>query len=149
LFDVIEHIRDDCGFLARLNRLVIPGGRVYITVPAYQWLWSNEDILAGHFRRYRLPGLRCVLNEAGYEIDFATYIFSFLPLPILFRRVLPYRLGLGSRKAPGAAVGADHEVGHPMARHILRALARWEVSRIAKQRPLALGGSCLVVARKR
>jgi SAM-dependent methyltransferase len=149
LFDVIEHIRDDCGFLTRTSRLLIPGGRVYITVPAHQWLWSTEDILAGHFRRYNLQGLGYVLDKAGYAIEFATCIFGFLPPPIFFRRVLPYRLGFGSKEVSERAVRSDHEVGRPMARHILQILTRWELSRIAKQRPLASGGSCLVVARKR
>jgi len=149
LFDVIEHIRDDCGFLARTGRLVIPGGRVYITVPAYQWLWSDEDILAGHFRRYTLQSLRSVLDKAGWAIDFATYIFSFLPLPILFRRVLPYRLGLRSKETSEGAVRSDHEIEVPMVRRLLQTLTQRELTRIVKQHPLALGASCLVVARRR
>jgi hypothetical protein len=149
LFDVIEHIRDDCGFLARTGRLMIPGGRLYITVPAYRWLWSDEDILAGHFRRYTLQSLSSVLEKAGCAIDFATYIFSFLPLPILFRRVAPYRMGLGSKEASERSVRSDHEIGHPMARRILQTLTRWELDRIVKQHPLAVGATCLVVARRR
>jgi hypothetical protein len=148
LFDVAEHIRDDCDFLTRTGRLMIPGGRVYITVPAYQWLWSDEDILAGHFRRYTLRRLRSVLEKAGFAIDFSSYIFSFLPLPILLRRVLPYRLHLGSKEASEQGVRSDHEISHPTARKILQALTRWELARLVKQQPLAFGGSCLAVARK-
>jgi hypothetical protein len=128
---------------------VIPGGRVYITVPAYQWLWSDEDILAGHFRRYTLQSLRSVLDKAGWATDFATYIFSFLPLPILFRRVLPYRLGLRSKETSEGAVRSDHEIEVPMVRRLLQTLTQWELTRIVKQHPLALGASCLVVARRR
>jgi SAM-dependent methyltransferase len=149
MFDVIEHIRDDSEFLARTGRLMIPGGRLYITVPAYQRLWSDEDILAGHFRRYTLKSLSFVLDKAGFSIDFATYIFSFLPLPILFRRVLPYRMGFGSKETSERSVRSDHEIGHPMARHIVEALTRWELARVVRQRPLAFGASCLVVARRR
>jgi SAM-dependent methyltransferase len=149
LFDVIEHIADDREFLAGTSRLLVPGGRVYITVPAYSWLWSHEDIQAGHFRRYNLSGLSDVLHKAGYAIDFATYIFGFLPLGILFRRALPYRLGFSPKEASEAAVRSDHEAGHPMIRHLLGILTRSELSRIAKRRALRRGGSCLVVARKR
>jgi len=149
LFDVIEHIAGDREFLTGTSRLLIPGGRVYITVPAYPWLWSHEDIQAGHFRRYDLSGLSNVLDKAGYVIDFATYIFSFLPLGILFRRALPYRLGFGTKEASEAAVRSDHEASHPIIRHLLRILTRSELSRIATGRPLRRGGSCLVVARKR
>jgi SAM-dependent methyltransferase len=52
LFDVLEHIPDDIGFLRQIHSLMKPGGRIYITVPAYQWLWSHEDSNAGHARRY-------------------------------------------------------------------------------------------------
>src|ERR1035438_8677204 len=149
LFDVVEHIPDDFGFLTGIHRLVIPGGRVYLTVPAYQWLWSDEDVLAGHSRRYSLHGLIRLLDTAGYAVDFATYIFGFLPLPILLSRTLPYRLGLASKRISEGTVRSDHQPGNPLARRILEILTRRELSRIARERPLGLGGSCLVVARKR
>jgi SAM-dependent methyltransferase len=149
LFDVIEHIGDDSGFLAEINRLVIPGGRVYITVPAYQWLWSGEDILAGHSRRYTVPALRRLLENAGCAVEFATYFFSFLPLPILLLRVLPYRLGLASKEIADSDVRSDHDPGNPLVERLLQKLTRRELSRIAGLRPLRFGGSCMVVARKR
>lgn len=148
LFDVLEHVHDDCGFLTYASRLMVPGGRVYLTVPAYRWLWSNEDIVAGHFRRYSLAELRDVLERAGFAIDFATYIFSFLPVPILLRRALPYRLGRGSGRLSESALRSDHEVGNPLTRRILQVLMRRELSRIGEKRPLGLGGSCLIVGKK-
>jgi SAM-dependent methyltransferase len=148
LFDVFEHIRDDSGFLTGINRLLIPGGRVYITVPAYEWLWSGEDILAGHSRRYTVPELRRLLENSGYTVEFATYFFGFLLLPIIFRRVLPFRLGFAPKEAAEGAVRSDHELG-PLAARILHILTRRELSRIAELRPLRMGASCLAVARKR
>jgi SAM-dependent methyltransferase len=148
LFDVIEHIGDDLGFLTGINRLVVPGGRVYITVPAYQWLWSGEDILAGHSRRYTVQTLHRLLENAGYAVEFATYFFGFLPLPILIRRVLPYRLGIAPQKFTEDTVRSDHELGHPLVGRILQMLTRRELSKIAALRPLRMGGSCLAVARK-
>ena len=148
LFDVVEHIRDDAGFLAGINRLIVPGGRVFITVPAYQWLWSGEDILAGHARRYTVRTLRRLLESTGYAVEFATYFFGFLPLPILLRRVLPYRLGLAPKRITEDAVRSDHEIGHDLIGRILQVLTKRELSRIAEQRPLRVGGSCMAVARK-
>lgn len=149
LFDVVEHIEDAREFLSATHRLMTSGGRVYVTVPAYQWLWSHEDLLAGHSRRYNLPDLVGLLEECGFALDFATYFFSFLPLPIFLRRALPYRLGFGSSAMTGHAVRSDHELHRPAARRMLQVLTNWELSRIARQRPLRLGGSCLAVARKR
>jgi SAM-dependent methyltransferase len=149
LFDVVEHIRDDSTFLTTINRLLIPEGRVYVTVPAYQWLWSGEDILAGHSRRHTVGTLRRLLEGTGYTVEFATYFFGFLPLPILLRRALPYRLGFAPMKATEDAIRSDHELGHPLVSRILGILSQRELSRIAERRPLRMGASCLAVARKR
>ena len=94
LFDVLEHIEDQHRFLASVERCLVPGGRIYITVPASQWLWSREDLDAGHFRRYSVADLSRALQDAGLAVEFATHFFGFLPLPELFARALPYRLGL-------------------------------------------------------
>ena len=149
LFDVVEHISDDSAFMAGINRLVTPGGRVYITVPACQWLWSSEDVHAGHSRRYTVAALRRLLDRAGFTVELATCFFGFLPFPIFFRRVIPYRLGFTATQVAESAVRSDHELGNPLARRILQVLTRRELSRIAERRPLRMGGSCLAVARKR
>jgi len=149
LFDVVEHIRDDSGFMARIQRFVVPEGRVYITVPAYGWLWSHEDVIAGHSRRYTVQRLSRLLENAGYTVDFATYFFSFLPLPVFFCRVLPYRFGFAPKSPSQDALRSDHELGSPLVLRVLGKLTRRELSRIAEQRPLLWGGSCLAVARKR
>ena len=148
LFDVIEHISDDSAFMTGINRLVIPGGRVYITVPACPWLWSNEDKLAGHARRYSVPALRRLLENAGYTIEFASYFFGFLPLPILFQRAIPYRLGFGAETLAEDSVRSDHEPGSTLTRRMLQVMTRRELSRIAERRPVRMGGSCLAVVRK-
>jgi SAM-dependent methyltransferase len=148
LFDVVEHIGDDSGFLTGIRRLLLPGGRVYLTVPAYQWLWSGEDVLAGHARRYTVTTLRRMLESAGYTVEFTTYFFGFLPLPIFLRRALPYRLGFAAHKIAEETVRSDHEVGHPLVDRTLRMLTSRELSRIAELRPLRTGASCMAVARK-
>jgi len=149
LFDVVEHIRDDRAFLAGMHGLILRGGRLYVTVPAYRWLWSEEDVAAGHERRYTLPSLRRVLEQAGYEVEFATYFFGFLPLPIAVRRALPYRLGLAPQGISADAMRSQHEIGNGWAGRLLDVLTRRELSRMALRRPLRIGGSCLAVARKR
>lgn len=48
LFDVLEHIPDDRDFVTSLHRLMRPAARIYLTVPAFRWLWSRDDEYAGH-----------------------------------------------------------------------------------------------------
>ena len=148
LFDVIEHIQDDRAFLAEIHRLMIPGGRVYVTVPAFGWLWSEEDEEAGHWRRYTVGNLSNTVEGAGFEVDFATYFFGFLPAPIFLLRTLPNRFGLTRKQRPEDAARSDHQPGSSLSNRVIQMLMRRELSRIAARRSCAWGGSCLVVARK-
>ncbi len=86
VFDVVEHIEDDQPFLQQLHAAMQSAGRLYLTVPAYQWLWSNEDVRAGHWRRYTIRSISSRLRQAGFTIEYASYLFSPLPLPILISR---------------------------------------------------------------
>ena len=69
LFDVVEHIKEDKQFLNDINTYLKDAGYLYITVPAYDSLWSQEDIDAGHFRRYTLSSMTKILNDSGFKID--------------------------------------------------------------------------------
>jgi SAM-dependent methyltransferase len=148
LFDVLEHIEDQHRFLASVERCLVPGGRIYITVPASQWLWSREDLDAGHFRRYSVADLSRALQDAGLAVEFATHFFGFLPLPELFARALPYRLGLAGPPPTIERVRADHEAAGFAANRVLRILTGRELRRLRRLRTSRFGSSCLAVARK-
>lgn len=148
LFDVLEHIHDDRAFLTRINHLLVPSGRVYITVPVSRLLWSHEDENAGHCRRYTLQNLSRTLEECGYEVEFASYFFGFLLIPILLARVLPYRLGLKRKSGERGVSTLDHRPANRYVERALQMLTHRELSRIAAGNPPSSGASCLVVARK-
>ena len=93
LFDVIEHIEDARQFLTDCRRALTEGGLLYLTVPAFQALWSSDDEFAGHFRRYSFASLAGVLNDAGFEIRFISAFFSLLVVPLFLLRSLPSTLG--------------------------------------------------------
>jgi SAM-dependent methyltransferase len=148
LFDVLEHIADDAGVLRRLAELLQDRGRLYLTVPAYQWLWSNEDDISGHHRRYTTRSLTRVLEASGFAVEFASYFFAPLPLPILLLRALPARLG----HRPAVDLDAiKRELKPPsgIAVDALTALLGAEQRWLARGRTIPTGGSCLVVARRR
>ena len=84
LFDVLEHIENDDDYLEKICNSIIKDGYLFITVPAYNFLWSKQDTESGHFRRYSLYELKNKLKTVGFEILYSTYIFSFLVLPIFF-----------------------------------------------------------------
>jgi len=71
--DVLEHLDDDVAGLRTLASLLTPGGQVVVTVPAYPWLWSGEDVISQHRRRYTRRRLLGACRAAGLEILFASY----------------------------------------------------------------------------
>ncbi|HTW42619.1 MAG TPA: class I SAM-dependent methyltransferase [Solirubrobacteraceae bacterium] len=84
--DVIEHLQDDLAALRELRRVVIPGGALLLTVPAYQWLWSGHDVINHHHRRYTRRSLRAVAERAGWRQVRTTYFNSLLlPVAIMLR----------------------------------------------------------------
>jgi SAM-dependent methyltransferase len=80
-FDVLEHIGEDVVFLRHCHRMLLPGGLLYLTVPAGMWLWDGIDRVSGHKRRYGKDELSSKLNEAGFRIVWFNY-WQVLTLPI-------------------------------------------------------------------
>jgi len=68
-FNVLEHIPDDAAALASMGRLVRPGGRVMVFVPAFTLLMSRFDRQVGHQRRYRAAELRRLAEGAGLSVE--------------------------------------------------------------------------------
>lgn len=68
-FEVLEHIEDDRVALADWVRRVRPGGRLVLSVPAFQARFGPMDSFAGHYRRYEPAQLRERLTECGLEVE--------------------------------------------------------------------------------
>jgi SAM-dependent methyltransferase len=147
-FDVIEHIADDGTFLRSIRERLVPGGRFYLTVPAFPFLWSEQDVHAGHFRRYSPRTLSRALHEAGFMVEFISPFFLWLTAPVWLLRALPSRLHLKDRAAVGtpAAIRSDHHLPALLAGPVHRTHA-WELTRLQARRPLPFGTSLLCVAR--
>ncbi|MDA0376003.1 MAG: class I SAM-dependent methyltransferase [bacterium] len=137
LLDVLEHIDNDEEFLTCLHRGLKPNGKLYITVPAMRWLWSYEDLRAGHKRRYTLLSLQDVLERAGFSIDYATYFFSMLPLPIMSLRTIPSVFGWKPK-----AKQEDYLSKNIM----LKKMLQNERRKICAGSRISFGSSCLIVA---
>jgi hypothetical protein len=142
----VEHIEHDVAFLRSMRNLLVPGGRLYLTVPAFGCLWSQEDDVAGHFRRYTATSIRQTLLDAGFEVEFLTGLFRFLPPAILLLRALPYRLGFRRSRDTAQQVVRDHVVRRGLTASILDALLLAERRNLERGRSMRFGGSWLVVA---
>lgn len=149
LFDVVEHIEDDNTFVALLNKLMSVGGRVFITVPAYSFLWSDVDHNAGHFRRYTYSSLKKLFEDNGFRTIYGTYIFSYLVIPIFFLRVISNifkRLLQVDQKINESATRA-HSAGK-VTKYLIDFFIKVESYSIKHRKFIPFGGSILCVFEK-
>jgi SAM-dependent methyltransferase len=75
-FDVIEHCHPEKVALDEIARVLAPGGRLLMSVPAYQWAWSDFDEQNGHHRRYTRTRAVQAVERSGFAVDRATYAFT-------------------------------------------------------------------------
>ncbi len=147
IFDVLEHVEDDNGFLQRLNELLADPGRLYITVPAYKILWSNKDMAGGHFRRYSAKSLTKSLEKAGFRVEYATYLFSLLVVPMFVFLTLPSLMGFKMKNAKDE-YESEHRVESKTLGFLISIMSKIELKMIRAGKRIPFGSSCLVVARK-
>ena len=86
--DVIEHIDDDQSVINEFIRVVKPGGHIFITVPAFQFVWSEWDDALGHKRRYTVKSLTELISSKELNTIQLSYINVFAFFPILVYRLL-------------------------------------------------------------
>ena len=88
MLDVLEHIEEDTKSLSELKKWLDEDGKLLITVPAYQFLWSQHDELHQHKRRYTINTLKIGLQKSGWKIKYISYFNFFLfPLALIIRSV--------------------------------------------------------------
>jgi SAM-dependent methyltransferase len=145
MFDIIEHIDQDQDTLQLVHDALRPGGKLLLTVPAHQSLWSYFDEAARHCRRYSPDGIRQKLEQAGFEVEFLTqFMASIFPIVRAYRKL--NRTGTGTKSAQERAREEFRIV--PVVNRILTLLLRLEAEWIRRGHSLPLGTSLVVVARK-
>ena len=139
MLDVLEHIQDDEETLKTLRPLLTPQGKILLTVPAFQWLWSHHDVYHHHIRRYSRQDLIAVIEKSGYTVEFVSYFNALLfPLVVLARfwtRLCGER-NRSDMKMPPVGLNA-----------LLKTIFALERFVLGRAKPLPVGVSLLVVAR--
>ncbi len=142
LFDLLEHVEDENKVLGNVCRMLHKqNGKVIITVPAHQWLWSLYDRAAHHKRRYKKKALREKLKENGFEVIEIKYFFISI-VPLLFLR----RIFKADKRRNYTGYRAENSIKNPFINKILLGLCRIE-NRFIDFIPNLFGGSLCVVAR--
>jgi SAM-dependent methyltransferase len=120
-FDVIEHVDDDRAALRSIALRLKPGGKLIMTVPAHQWMWSAHDVVNHHKRRYSRGALKQLVEESPLRLESIGYFNSLLfPLAVAERLSSKVR---GKDDAdlslPSAPVNAALERAFAAERHLV------------------------------
>lgn len=139
--DVLEHLDDDSAALVEFGRVLKPGGRVFIFAPAHRWLWSLQDRVSHHRRRYIASTLRDTVRRSGLEVERLSYA-SFFLLPVIFlgRQWLKVRLLFSE-------TDTENNLHPAWSNGILRSIFEAEIP-LLRKRDSPFGASLICVARK-
>jgi SAM-dependent methyltransferase len=140
-FDVLEHIADEEGVLQQVRDRLVPGGRLVLTVPAHQTLWSSFDVASGHVRRYVPATLSRALRTAGFRVEYMSYFMSLLFPPMWMRRRLAHR----DSKDMAATLDSEFQIV-PVVNTIAYELLRSEAAAVGRRWRLPMGTSLIAVA---
>lgn len=136
VLDVVEHIEDDVAALKAMAACLKPGGKILITVPAHQWLWSAHDVVNHHHRRYSKATLKAAIAKAGLEPRKLGYFNSLL-----------FPLAAGARLL-GRITGREDSDDSPPPKHVnslFEAIFRMERHLVGRV-PMSLGVSIITLA---
>lgn len=137
--DIIEHLDDDLSGLREIVRILKPGGKALITVPAFQSLWGLQDEVSHHKRRYRLNPFLKQIETTGLKILDSFYFNYLLFFPIWLARQLIRIFGIELK--------SENEVNTSALNSVLRTIFKIDVMTARIIKP-PFGVSLLVLVEK-
>jgi SAM-dependent methyltransferase len=149
--DVIEHNEDDMAILTDSYRVLKPGGHLIITAPAFMWLWSHNDDINAHVRRYTATDIKQKLTRAGFKIRRVTYnnffVFPMAAALILLRRFSKAEPELASHHLDEEEYQVEMEPASPPVNTVLTIVGQVEAALI-RWINLPIGTSLIAVGQK-
>ncbi len=137
--DVFEHLEHDQIGMSECYRVLNIGGVLFLTVPAFKFLWGVQDDVTGHKRRYSMKEIKDKLRKEGFNILRSSFFNFILFFPILITRRFIDLLGL--------RIESENKINHPLINSILKAIFSLEPY-LLRYISFPFGVSIFCVARK-
>lgn len=159
LLDTVEHVPDEDQVFRECRRVLRGsdaaagkrGGKLLVTVPAFMFLWSQNDVINMHQRRYSAPELRSKLEGNGFRVLRISYN-NFVVFPLAATLILMRRgraePQLASPHLDEQAYQVEMEPAPPLLNRVLTNLGKLEVA-LLRRMNLPVGTSVIAIAEKR
>lgn len=150
LLDVVEHVPNEHGVFGECQRVLKPGGKLMVTAPALMWLWSNNDVLNAHQRRYTRRELGDKLRRHSFRVLRSSYN-NFFIFPLAAGVILARRgraePELASPHFDDDAYQVEMEPASPLLNQVLTGVGKVE-ARLLRAVSLPIGTSIICIAER-
>jgi SAM-dependent methyltransferase len=137
--DILEHLDDDKRALQELYRILKRGGFAIFMVPAFMSLWSSQDEVSQHKRRYTKKEFMNKIEIVGFTWEKITYFNIFLFLPILLTRKLIRLLHIN--------IDSENKINNVFVNYLFKKIFLLE-AKLLKRINFPFGVSILCIAKK-
>ncbi len=141
--DIIEHIKNDKIAINNIYKLLNNNGYAIITVPAFQFLWSQHDVNNMHYKRYKLKQFKDLIKTDNFEIEYLSYYNFFLFIPACIIRIIKKIINIDKK--------SDLELTPPLGsiNKLMYNIFSSEYTYISKKKRFPFGLSLIAVIKKK
>lgn len=112
--DILEHLENDSKVIKEIYRVLKRNGVLFLTVPAFNFLWGLQDKVSKHKRRYTKKEIISKLTKNGFKVSKSSYFNFFLFFPIFLGRCLIKILNFKIR--------SENEINYPIINFYLKVI---------------------------
>lgn len=147
-FDVLEHIEADEKVMKEVYKALKPNGLFLISVPQHQWMWSINDDIAYHKRRYSRTEMKRKLIDSGFDIKYiSSFVFTLFPFMYISRF---FKQSKPKKITDEIILNEMNELQlHPVLNFVFGFFMQIDLLLIKLGISLPIGGSLIAVAQKK